>query len=194
MMSNEPALDIVWVGPFAWPRFESETKLPSIPKHPGVYLMAVEYKNGYLIYGAGITRRPIPTRFREHTLKYMSGDYNVLNITAMRRGIRKEIWHGWGWTPEKRKEYERRRLMIGDAARKQLAGLRIFVAKVGKQSRILERLEASIMNRLYQEPPPFCNIPDKGMMLAPRWESERVIVVKNDCAAILYGIPQCLEI
>jgi hypothetical protein len=106
----------------------------------------------------------------------MRGDYTVLDITAMNEGIRKEIWHGWGWSPEKRTEYENRKLIIVDAARKQLAGFRIFVANVGTQPRLLERLEASIMNRLYQEPSPICDVPDKGMMLAPRWESEEIIV------------------
>jgi len=183
-----------WEGPFAWPTFESEAKLPPIPNHPGVYLMAVEYLNGYLIYAAGITRRPIPTRFREHTLKYMSGDYTVLDIIAMKEGIRKELWHGWGWTPEKRTEYENRKLTIVEAARKQLAGFRIFVANVGTQPRLLGRLKASIMNRLHQEPSPFCEIPDKGMMLAPRLEAEEIIVVKNECAATLYGLPKHLEI
>ena len=193
-MSHKPAIDAMWSGPFAWPTFESETKLPSIPNHPGAYLMAVEYLNGYLIYAAGITRRPIPTRFREHTLKYMSGDYTVLDIIAMKEGIRKEIWHGWGWTPEKRTEYENRKLTIVEAARKQLAGFRIFVANVGVQPRLLERLEASIMDKLYQEPSPFCEIPDKGMMLAPRLEAEEIIVVKNECSATLYGLPKHLEI
>jgi len=193
-MSNKLAIDAMWSGPLAWPAFESEAKLPSIPNHPGAYLMTVEYLNGYLIYAAGITRRPIPTRFGEHTLKYMSGDYTVLDITAMNEGIRKEIWHGWGWSPEKRTEYENRKLTIVDAARKQLAGFRIFVANVGIQPRLLERLEASIMNRLYQEPSPFCDVPDKGMMLAPRWESEEIIIVKNECAATLYGLPKQLEI
>ena len=183
----------MWTGPFAWPTFESETNLPSIPKHSGVYLMAVEYLNGYLIYAAGITRRPIPSRFREHTLKYMSGDYTVLDIAAMKQGIRKEIWHGWGWSPEKRAEYKRRKLMILDAARKQLAGFRIFVADIGTQPRILERLEASIMNKLYEQQPPLCDIPDKGMMLAPRWESEAVRIVQNQCLAELYGLPTRLE-
>ena len=156
--------------------------------------MTVEYLNGYLIYGAGITRRPIPSRFHEHTRKYMSGDYTILDITAMKQGIRKEIWHGWGWSPEKRTDYKSRKVTIDDAAHQQLAGFRIFVANVENQPRILERLEASIMNRLYQEPSPLCDIPDKGMMLAPRWESEGIVVVKNECAATLHGLPRHLEI
>jgi hypothetical protein len=185
---------VMWTGPFAWTTFEPEANLPPIPNHSGVYLMTVEYLNGYLIYAAGITRRPIPSRFREHNRKYMSGDYTVLDITALKQGIRKEIWHGWGWTPEKRTDYESRKVAIEDSARQLLAGYRIFVANVTTQPRILERLEASIMNRLYQEPSPFCDILDRGMMLSPRWESEEIIVVKNECPVMLHGLPRHLEI
>ena len=156
--------------------------------------MAVEYRNGYLIYAAGITRRPIPTRFREHTLKYMSGDYTVLDIAAMKRGKRKEIWHGWGWSPKKLAEFKKRRQIIFNAAQRQLEGFRIFVADVGDRPRIRARLEASIMDWLDEQPSPFCDIPDKGMMLSRRWKTEPVIVTKNKCAVTLHRLPDRLEI
>jgi hypothetical protein len=194
MMANKCDIDVVWTGPYAWPKFETISKLPSIPQHSGAYLIAVEYLNGYLIYGAGITRRLAPIRFREHSLKYMSGDYTVLDIAAMKQGKREEIWHGWGWSPEKRTEFEKRKPMIVDAAKRQLEGFRIFVSDIGNQPRILERLEASIMNWLYQQPSPFCDIPDKGMMLAPRWETEPVIVAWNKCNLRLHQLPDKLDI
>lgn len=187
-------MQIEWDGPYSWTKFERENHLASIPDYPGVYLWTVEYQEGYLIYAAGLTRRSIPIRFREHTRKYMNGDYNVLDIDAMQKGIREEIWHGWGWTSEKRTEFEKRKSSIQDSIRKQLAGFRVFVTDVGIQPRILERLEASIMNNLYQQPAPFCDIPDKGMMLAPRWDSEPPIIVKNSCPANLYGLPISFEI
>lgn len=194
MIQDESVIEINWSGPYGWPQFETESNLHPIPKIPGVYLQTVEYQDGYLIYAAGLTRRSIPKRFREHTCKYMSGDYTVLDIAAMQQGIRSEVWHGWGWSPEKRAEFEERKSIILNAVRKQLTGFRIFVADVGTQPRILERLEASIMNNLYQQPSPFCDIPDRGMMLAPRWNSENPIIAKNKCAVMLHGLPPCLEI
>lgn len=191
-MLNKLSIDVIWTGPYSWPKFESENQLPSIPKHSGVYLWTIEYQNGYLIYAAGITRRSIPSRFREHTQKYMSGDYTVLDIAAMEQGIRKEIWHGWGWTPEKRNDFNNRKLMILDAAHKQLSGFRIFVANVD-QPRISERIEAAIMNCLYQQPAPLCDIPDKGMFLAPRRQNEQPFIVKNITDVHLHGLPQSFE-
>lgn len=194
MISNRETIEVNWTGPYSWPKFETESDLPSIPKHSGVYLQTIEYKEGYLIYAAGLTRRPIPTRFREHTRKYISGDYTVLDIVAMQHGVRKEVWHGWGWTPEKRTKFEQQRPTISVAVRRQLAGFRIFVANIGTQPRLLERLEASIMLNLYQQTPPFCDIPDTGMMLTPKWDSERSIFVTNRCTVLLYGLPSKLKI
>ena len=104
------------------------------------------------------------------------------------------MWHGWGWTPTKREQFEERKVHIFDAVQKQLAVFRIFVADIGIEPRFLERFEAAIMDNLYQQPPPMSDIPDKGMMLAPRWASEQSISVTNKCDFLLYGIPQHLEI
>jgi hypothetical protein len=194
-MSNiEPKIEIIWHGPYSWPKYEDKNNLKSIPKKPGVYLQAVEYLDGYLIYAAGLTRRVIPIRLREHTYKYMNGDYNVLDIDAMQQGVRNEVWHGWGWNPDKRVEFKKRKKEIIKAVQKQLTGFRIFIADIGTKPRILERLEASIMNNLYEQPAPICDIPDKGMMLMPRWDSETPIVVKNICDYKIFGLPTNLKI
>lgn len=188
------AIDIEWTGPYAWPKFETESNLPAIPKHPGVYLQTSAYENGYIIYAAGITRRPIPQRFREHTKKYLSGDYTILDMDAMKHGVRKEIWHGWGIGRQRRDEYERRKSELLEAARKQLSEFRIFVADVSTEPRILERIEGAIMYTLYENTHPFCDIPDRGMQLSPRWKRESPITAFMRCPVELYGIPKQLEI
>ncbi len=185
---------LTWKGPFSWPNFEEENFLPELPKHSGLYLQCFEYQKGYLIYAAGLTRRLVSTRFKEHTRKYLSGDYTILDLEAAQHGVRKEIWHGWGWTQEKRAEFEEKKQDIIRFATKQLAGFRIFVAEVPTEPRILERLEASIMNTLYTQPEPFCNIPDRGMMLAPKWETEEAVTTTNQCENLIYGLPKSLII
>ena len=131
-------MEVVWTGPYGWPEFEGP--LPVLPAHGGVYLQTAEYDGGYLIYCAGHTGRPFRVRFAEHTKLYMSGDYNVLDMAAMQRGIRQEVWHGWGWSPEKRAAFAERRPSILDAVRKQLTGFRIFVANVSTEKRVRERI------------------------------------------------------
>ena len=193
MSQNAPIIDVFWMGPFAWPGYEDVASLPPIPMHPGVYLQTFEYEDGFLIYGAGLTRRNIPTRLKEHTRKYLSGDYTVLDLVAIRNGKRKEIWHGWGWTPEKKQAFESRKSEILKGVRNQLAGFRIFVTDIGTAPRILERLEAAIMNNLYEQPTPYCDIPDRGMQLAARWDSESILIARVTCSETLHGLPKDLQ-
>jgi hypothetical protein len=194
-MTHEATLiEVTWAGPYGWPGFESDHNLRPMPQLPGVYLQTFEYQGGYLIYAAGLTRRPVPTRFREHTRQYMNGEYNVLDIAAAQQGVRKEIWHGWNYARKHREEFAARKAIILEAVRKQLARFRIFVADMGQEPRTLERLEASVMMHLYQQPSPISDIPDRGMQLAPRWALEKPIVVKNNCVAVLHGLPVFLEI
>ena len=195
MTINSSDLEVFWEGPFSWPGFEEENGLPGIPYNPGVYLQTFDYLDGYLIYAAGITRRPVPIRFREHTRSYMNGEYNVLDPFEVQRGGRKEIWHGWGYARAHRNLFEERKSKIQQAVKKQLAMFRIFVADIGIQSRRLhERIEAAIMNHLYQLPSPFCDIPDQGMMLAPRWRVEEPILMKSRSTVKIHGIQEFLEV
>jgi hypothetical protein len=131
----------------------------------------------------------------------MNGEYNVLDIAAAQQGVRNRIWHGWTYARKHREEFEERKSAILDAVRRQLAGFRIFVTDMGREpwvlereKRVLERMEASIMNNLYRQPSPICDIPDRGMHLAPRKDSENPIIVRNSCAAVLHGLPALLEI
>jgi len=187
-------IEVAWEGPYSWPGFEDNNKLPAIPKVSGVYLQTFEYQNGYLIYAAGLTRRPVPARFREHTRKYRNGEYNILDLIKAEHGIRKEIWHGWGYAREHRDEFEAKKAMILKAVETQLSGFRIFLAEIEIKPRLLERLEATIMNTLGQQPSPICDIPDKGMMLSPRWDNEQPLVIRNLSRVRLHGLPSRLEI
>lgn len=194
MSRNTRNLEVLWEGPFSWPNYEERNGLPSIPRSPGVYLQTFEYQDGYLIYAAGITRRLVPVRFREHTRNYMNGDYNVLDPSEAERGVRKEIWHGWGYAKAHRNQFEENKAEIQQAVQEQLTRFRIFVAEVGTERRLLERIEASIMIHLNQQSSPYCDIPDQGMMLAPRWNDEETIRMSSRSRSRIHGIPEVLEI
>ena len=109
-------------------------------------------------------------------------------------GKRKEIWHGWGYARKHRDEFDKKRSTILEAVEKQLSGFRIHIAGLGNEPRILERIEASIMNNLYVQLPPISEMPDKGMQLAGRWDSESRIIIKNNSGSILHGLPEYLEV
>ena len=124
----------------------------------------------------------------------MCGNYTVLSIESMCGGIRDEIWHGWEWSDAKRVEFANRRDEIEVAARRQLAGFRIFVADFPERPRIIERVEAAVMQAVYQLPSPLCDLADRGMHLAQRRKNETSIRLYNRRAAILYGLPDVLDV
>src|SRR5262249_10846835 len=78
-------------------------------------------------------------------------------------------------------EFAARRNKIEAAVTRQLAAFCVFVADIELQGRAPERLEAAIMG--WTAPPPFCDIPDKGMVLAPRLSGEEPITVLNAAPA-----------
>lgn len=192
MTEPTKVIEILWRGPFAWPGFEAEACLPTAPRTPGVYIQAFECDQGFVIYGAGITKRPVAVRLREHARRYLSGEYTVLDVEAARGGERKEVWHGWGYARAHRDEFEARKLEIQNAARRQLAAFRIFVSDPEVPVlglRLRERLEAAIMESLYRQPEPFRDLPDRGMFLAPRRSAELPVHARSTCDAVLHGLP-----
>jgi len=120
-----------------------------------------------------------------------------LDLDALSNGVRTERWHGF-WSkkrpPEKEAEYERRRDELQILAREQMAACRIFAAEFTTEPRLLERLEASIMAQLYEAPNPYCDIPDRGMMLAPRLKTEAPITIVSNAPVVLHGLQSTFDI
>lgn len=195
-------IELRWEGPFGWPGVDPPGQLVSLGDATvaatcGVYLWTVKYLEGFLIYAAGVTRRPFLSRFREHTRAYRNGIYTLFDIRSLKQGMRTEIWHGF-WTKkrtmEKQGEYDRRREELCRVADEQLSAYRVFVASADPVPRLLERVEASIMSTLYAASDPVSAIPDRGMALAPRWPNEQPVLVRNVMAALLHALPQVLEV
>ncbi len=195
-------LELRWEGPFGWPGLAPGGRMTSLADSPvasssGVYLWTVEYLDGFLIYAAGITRRQFVKRFREHTRAYRAGIYTLFDMASLKRGVREELWHGF-WmrkrTADKQGEYDRRREELRAAAELQLSTFRVFVASLDPMPRLLERIEASIMNALYCAPSPASDIPDRGMALVPRWPTEQSVSVRNVTGSLLHALPKEFEV
>ena len=75
-----------------------------------------------------------------------------------------------------------------------LSTYRVFVAPVDSAPRLLERIEAAIMNALYISTGPTSMIPDRGMALAPRWPDEPPILVRSMAPVLLHGLPNEFEV
>ncbi|MBC6490704.1 hypothetical protein BC349_19730 [Flavihumibacter stibioxidans] len=181
-----------WQGPFSWTGYENLNNLDPIPDTEGIYLWTFRYKNGYLIYCAGITNST-KKRFRQHTLEYQSGNYTVFNVNEAEQGRRVEIWHGWSYARTHREEFNDRKEEILSAVEEQLKSFRVFVAQI-PDKRERARFEAAIMNSIYSSTEPWAELADRGMALSKRREDELLIVIKNISDSKIYGLPETLEI
>jgi len=183
---------IQWKGPFSLPKYEKETGLNSIPDLSGVYLFCFKYEDGYLIEAAGITKST-KTRISTHVREYKKGNYNILNMNYLERGIREEIWHGWGYAKDNREEFNNKKEIILPAIEKQLQSYRIFLYE-NNDKRIRERMEASIMINIYTSKESWADISPRWMFLKGRFNCEMPIEITNITSDKIYGLPEKMEI
>jgi len=184
--------EIEWKGPFSWTGYENQNGLDKIPDIDGIYLWTFQYKNGYLVYCAGITKST-KKRFRQHTSQYKNGNYTVFNVTEAEEGKRVEIWHGWSYARTHREEFNERKEEILNAVDKQLKSFRVFIAQM-PDKREKARFEAAIMHQIYNSKEPWAELADRGMALSKRWTNEIPIIIKNISEVKFYGLPETIEI
>jgi hypothetical protein len=184
--------EIEWQGPFSWTGFENQNNLDKIPDTEGIYLWTFQYKDGYLVYCAGITKST-KMRFRQHTLEYKSGNYTIFEIREAEQGKRVEIWHGWSYARTHRDEFNKRKDEILKAVEEQLKSFRVFVAKV-PDKRERTRFEAAIMLNIYDSKEPWAELADRGMALSRRKKDEVPILINNKSSVKFYGLPKAFEI
>lgn len=184
------------LGPYGWPKREGAQS--PLTTTPGVYLMTVYHKDGYMPFGVGVTRRPPRERFMEHTREYNSGWYHILDLEEAQRGTRKVTWEGWKWTPQKRADYEARRDSIVALAERQMTATSVFVIDTSKAPseapRVQERLEAAIIIHNYKFKDTLFDSAGRGMQRAPRRDSEEPMLVTLQSNASFYRLPSVIEI
>lgn len=190
-------LDIL--GPFSWiPRAPSSP--PRIFDAPesktcGIYLFTVPGDEGLHIYWVGQTSQPVRTRIATHSREFLAGTYNILDVDKLRAGERAVLWKGLWWRKDSADRYEEYLLRAGEVAPLVLSQLRsthIYIVPAPKERRFLARLEAGIVNALYNDPD-VGTILDRGYSLAPRWETEDVVQVRFR-GPEFRGLPRVLSV
>jgi len=196
-MAGATTYQLDWQGPLALVASGKDYFLDSpAAQRPGIYMWAFEYHQGYLIYGAGLTTRPLASRIREDLRSIRSGEWTVLDGPSAQSGVRREFWHGmWATynTPARQAERAARRVEIERAADAMLSHMRVFLANLPPDKRVLGRVEAAIMNLLYAGASPICDLPDKGMHLEPRRPDERAMTMLSRAGVTLHGLPSSFE-
>jgi hypothetical protein len=195
LIENTYRLD--WQGPFILQGVQGNLLFDSpVAKQWGIYLFTVEYHNGYLIYFAGLTTRSFKQRCKEHIEAYRTGVYTIFDAKSFQQGKRVKVWHGFWFrkrTDEMEDEFLARCQKIESATEELLLTFRIFLAPLETEKRILERLEAAIMNVLYSGVGAVSSLPDRGMALSPRRLNEKPFLAYSTATVCLHGLPESFE-
>ena len=183
---------ISWKGPFSWPSFEKENELNSVPDISGIYLLIFEYLEGYIIRTLGVSKS-IKKRIYQHHRNYFKGQYTILDTEVAKKGIRKELWHGWEFAKLNQKLFQDNYEEIIKYTKRELKNYRIFIAEANDQ-RIRERVEATIVMNFYLSSNLYTGLIDGGMSLRNRFSNEMPIEVINICDKKIYGLPTIMEV
>ncbi len=184
--------NIKWEGPFAWPRFETKNNLKCLPDGAGIYLFTYDYKDGFIVRSCGITNS-FKRRFSQHTREYRKGNYTVLDVNYAQRGERKELWHGWGYAKQHRKEFFEHEEQIMQFINIELEAFRLFIA-LEDDRRKRERIEFAIMHHIYGAKQSWSDLVDGQMALRGRANSEIPVKATNVSEYKIFGLPKEIEV
>lgn len=187
------------IGPFSWisSSVDAPPRVFDVPASTtcGVYLFTVPTTEGHLIYWVGQTSQSVRVRLATHSREFLAGTYNVLDMAELREGKRTVLWWGLWWRKDSADCYEEYLLSADKVAPLTLTQLRathIYMIPTPKDRRLLDRLEASIVNSLYADPE-VGGILDRGYSLAPRWETEDPIQARLTGPGFR-GLPSVLDV
>jgi len=145
-------LRIEFKGPLSWmaPDDESSVLYSQVAKKSGLYVWTAKTDKGYKIFYVGETTLNFSTRMSQHLEKQLSGRYHFYDAEALARGNKKIGWKGmYGRNSNKMiKDYLEK---ISELMPKNIEFIRniyFFVAPVKLPKRMLERIEASIAEKL----------------------------------------------
>jgi hypothetical protein len=189
-----------WRGPFRWFGKKSSVVFDQPEaESPGIYLFTFRHKNGFLIYCAGRTNKSFNSRLFDHTKHYMCGVYNILDPEKAEAGKRVKRWQWVGYGGYSSERWARLNDFLENYPKNaqqvyaQLQAMRVFIAPLPTDRRVLARIEGAIMKILYNGSEIVRALPDPGMSLSARRPSEKPFVVKYTGNVRFHGLPRSFE-
>jgi len=164
-------------------------------KNAGLYMFTFEYNSGFIVWFDGFSTRNVSNRLNDHIKNILRGSYSILDVNEANAGRRVEIWHGFYFTKNesKKREFDEQRQLLLPSIFTMIKGLHIFFVPLNESRRVLSRIEAAIMNQLYNSSGITSDFPDKGMHLEPRWPEETAFRVIVEKSPIIHGLPAEFE-
>src|SRR3972149_4691915 len=146
--SSVSQLEIHFRGPLCWagsPQCSSVFSDPAARRR-GIYLWTVESDRGHLVFYVGKTSRTFSVRMREHLKEYLSGMYDINDISDFREGRRVRLWEGmWRAGEEVRfADFLSQHEELWPHLLGMISAMRIHLGAAESNERVLERIEAGV--------------------------------------------------
>ena len=189
---NKRNIMLEWEGPLPFIGIPPKNIFDSdYANEKGLYLWTIEYHNSFLIYYIGETKRNFQVRMKEHLKEYLAGIYRVYEPKSFKLGKKELIWHGL-WmkgTKNKTSEFLNRYLELSPKIYDLLKLLRIFIAPLNEEKRILQRIEGALYKKLYSEAGVIKEFLDSDIRFRLRNDEEERVRVFNKTEFDILGLP-----
>ena len=176
-MVTDP-LSVKWVGPYSFVGSEDENVFTcSMGKKKGVYLFTIPFEGKYLVYYVGETGVSFANRLLQHVQSYLNGFYRVFDPEEFVGGRKVLVWGGM-WKTDRREpklicDFIDRQAELAPKILLFLKQFRIFLAPIGEDKRIIERVEAEIARSLNQQEGLIGAFQDKDIRFRPTRPNEQ---------------------
>ena len=92
---HEPDINIEFHGPFKLSANDDVSLFQNELSHlAGIYLLASQYDDGYLVYYIGETGQSFHTRLKDHVIQFFGGNYRIWKPEKFKKGEKEIFWNG----------------------------------------------------------------------------------------------------
>jgi len=189
---------VEWIGPFLFigPKEQNLFLRPEADRR-GIYLWTVEGVEGYLVHYVGQTAQSFGVRFQQHIKDQLSGVYSIYDPSDLVEGKPTKRWEGMWWKAGawKRTADFINNLMEHSKWNFELLKIyRIFLAPPEHESRILERIEAAIVDCLRSKEGVVASMQDPKIRYRWKLKKEASFKVRFVSPCSILGLPEELLI
>jgi hypothetical protein len=163
---------------------------------PGVYIIGIPTKTGFLPYWAGYTQKKFSDRLFAHPKEFLIGSYDILDVHKMTQGKKELVWRGgYYWSRADPKDWRALSRFVKNlpalASQLQalLRALQVLLGAMTCERRLNERVEAAIMHALFNSSRDQRALYSKAMRLHPRRGDESPIPFSSRFPCTVRGLP-----
>lgn len=166
-----------------------------ISHQAGIYLWAINYKNGYLIEYIGETGVLFYKRMKEHFIQTVGGNYRICDPQSLKEGKVKIIWNGM-WrkgTRDKMPSFLNSYTQLCPVIQNYLKTVEIFLAPFEADRKLRRRIEGAIAKFIKEQPSPIGDLLPSDIRYTLRKKSEKPIAVQLKSSKKIFGFPAIVE-